>query len=78
MSYSPDEKFPCILTLHGGTHRGREVQDVAAFLANFGFASLALAYFKAHGLPSLNENPFDLSYFEEAVDLVLKVSKHCS
>ena len=72
--YRDNEKFPCILTLHGGIHRGKEIQDVAAFLTNFGFAALALAYFNIDGLPSLYDNPYDLSYFEEAVDVVLRVS----
>ena len=68
------ETFPCVITLHGGINRGHEVEDVAVYFANHGLASMALAYFSVDGLPSLYEAPFDLGYFEEAIDLVLQGS----
>ena len=69
-----EQVFPGIITLHGGIHRGHEIEDIAAYLANHGFASMALAYFSVDGLPSLYEGPFDLGYVEEAIDLLLDVS----
>ena len=43
-----------------------------ALLASRGFASLALAFFKYDDLPQTTEN-LDLSYFEEAVEVLLAV-----
>ncbi len=66
-----DKNKPCILTLHGGTKRGKVCEDIAALLASRGFPSLALGYFGLKGLPKqLYAQPLDMSYFEEAINYV--------
>lgn len=53
----------------GGSDGGLSSEDVAAMLANHGYAALALAYFGAEGLPqSLEEIP--LEYFKKAIDFL--------
>lgn len=66
--FSPSEQgnFPGVLVL-GGSEGGLSSENVAAIIASRGFATLALAYFAAEGLPeSLEEIP--LEYFKKAID----------
>lgn len=62
---------PAIITILGGiTNKGTVPEDRAALLASAGFVTLALAFFGADDdLPSTYSD-IDISYFEEAVDLL--------
>lgn len=69
--FSPpgDGPFPAIVTLYGGIKQKRVVEDSAAILANYGFVTLALAYFGVDDLPrSYQTQPVRIEYFEEAVN----------
>jgi dienelactone hydrolase len=68
--FTPADKkdLPAVLVL-GGSEGGLSSEDVAAMLANHGYATLALAYFGAENLPqSLEEIP--LEYFKKAIDFL--------
>ncbi len=66
------QKKPCIITIHGGHNKKSVVEDNAALLASrLGIPTLALAFFGVEGLPRhLFGQPIDVTYFEEAIDLV--------
>ncbi|XP_008942749.1 PREDICTED: acyl-coenzyme A thioesterase 5-like, partial [Merops nubicus] len=61
--------FPGIIDIHG--LGGGLVEHRASLLANHGFATLALAYFRYEDLPE-NPTEFHLEYFEEAVNYMLQ------
>ena len=63
--------FPGIITIYGGTVGGCVTQDSAAILANYGFATLALAFYGVDGLPkNYAKEPLNIEYFEEAIDFL--------
>ncbi|NWX81883.1 ACOT1 thioesterase, partial [Nothoprocta pentlandii] len=64
-----DGPFPGIIDLYGVG--GGLPEYRACLLANHGFAVLALAYYGYEDLPQ-NMQEFQLEYFEEAVDFMLK------
>ncbi|NWS53592.1 ACOT2 thioesterase, partial [Chunga burmeisteri] len=61
--------FPGIITIQGYT--GGLFERRASLLANHGFATLALAYFKYEDLPQ-EPTELHLEYFEEAVNYMLQ------
>ncbi len=71
-----DGPVPCVITLFGGLMKGRAPEDLAAAICGSGgFATLALGYFGPayDNLPrSLfsGDSSLDMTYIEEAVDLV--------
>ncbi|XP_057310543.1 acyl-coenzyme A amino acid N-acyltransferase 1-like [Hydractinia symbiolongicarpus] len=69
MLFSPpgDGPFPAIVTLNGGIKQKSVVEDSAAILANYGFVTLALAYFGVDDLPRSYQT-VRIEYFEEAVN----------
>ncbi|NXO60347.1 ACOT5 thioesterase, partial [Aramus guarauna] len=64
-----EDTFPGIIDIHGYT--GGLFEQRASLLANHGFATLALAYFKYEDLPQ-DPTEFHLEYFEEAVNYMLQ------
>ncbi|XP_043929946.1 acyl-coenzyme A thioesterase 1-like [Protopterus annectens] len=64
--------FPGIIDLYGSV--GGLLEHRACLLANYGFATLALAYFDFEDLPPGLEN-LDLEYFEEAAQFLQKHPK---
>lgn len=67
-----DGPFPGVVDMFGTA--GGLIEYRSAQLASRGFASLALAYLGYDDLPKLLEK-FDIAYFEEAVELLLKHEK---
>lgn len=65
-----DGPFPGIIDMFGSI--GGLMEFRSALLASRGFASLSLAFFDYDDLPNTTEN-LDLSYFEEAVEVLLAV-----
>ncbi|NXP54766.1 ACOT5 thioesterase, partial [Heliornis fulica] len=61
--------FPGIIDIHG--YMGGLFEHRASLLANHGFATLALAYFKYEDLPQ-EPTELHLEYFEEAVNYMLQ------
>ncbi|XP_076053239.1 acyl-coenzyme A thioesterase 1-like isoform X2 [Oratosquilla oratoria] len=67
-----DGPFPGVVDMFGTA--GGLLEYRSAQLASRGFASLALAFFAFEDLPKTLEE-FDIAYFEEAVDFLLKHEK---
>ncbi|KAK3885153.1 hypothetical protein Pcinc_010634 [Petrolisthes cinctipes] len=66
--------FPGVVDMFGGSVGLLEYRS--AQLASRGFASLALAFFGYEDLPKSLEE-FNITYFEEAVEFLLKHEKVC-
>ncbi|NXW02590.1 ACOT5 thioesterase, partial [Fregetta grallaria] len=64
-----EDTFPGIIDIHG--YVGGLFEHRASLLANHGFATLALAYFKYEDLPQ-EPTELHLEYFEEAVNYMLQ------
>ncbi|GAB0190443.1 acyl-coenzyme A thioesterase 5-like [Grus japonensis] len=64
-----EDTFPGIIDIHG--YAGGLFEHRASLLANHGFATLALAYFKYEDLPQ-DPTELHLEYFEEAVNYMLQ------
>ena len=71
--FSPKERgsYPGIITLYGGNKSGHVSEDYAAYLANEGYVTLALAYFGVDGLTkTYTEKALEMEYFEKAKDFL--------
>lgn len=69
LSAPGEDTFPGIIDIHG--YAGGLFEHRASLLANHGFATLALAYFKYEDLPQ-DPTELHLEYFEEAVNYMLQ------
>uniref|UniRef100_A0A8C7E9E7 Acyl-coenzyme A thioesterase 5-like n=1 Tax=Nothoprocta perdicaria TaxID=30464 RepID=A0A8C7E9E7_NOTPE len=65
----PEAPFPGIIDIHG--LEGGLLEYRASLLANYGFATLALAYYHYEDLPQ-KPTELHLEYFEEAVNYMLQ------
>uniref|UniRef100_A0A672TX74 ACOT5 thioesterase n=1 Tax=Strigops habroptila TaxID=2489341 RepID=A0A672TX74_STRHB len=66
----PEDPFPGIIDIHGYTGGGL-FEHRASLLANHGFATLALAYYRYEDLPQ-EPTEIHLEYFEEALNYMLQ------